>query len=471
MSAEETTTPTESLTAHVADFITRTRYADIPPEVVALGKKAILDSLACGISGSVADASVLVRRYLGGLGLVPGGATVFGSDMRLPPRFAALANGTSTEFDDFDDTYQATPDRDQGVHPTAPALAAVMALAEPADHSGEAVLLATLVGIEVCCRLFDAADPRQMTDGYHSAGTCAMLGAAAGAAKLLGLDIDATRLALGLAATQTGTLSAHHGTMAKPLHGGLAAECAITSADLAAMGFTASPCSLEARWGYFQALGGSHDDARIRGLLGNPWCFVDRGVWLKAWPTGSLSHPSYTKMLELVLEHDLQPADVDKIRVKTSKSIQDVIAFHRPKKGLEGKFSIQFGLATLLLERKITLGDFTDEFVARPELQALIERVDYQTFTEAEAKAADHTLVTSSVEVDLKDGHTLGGRIDYGKGSLANPMSDAEVAEKTLDCADFAGWPRAKAEVLIDLVGKLETLETIRPLTTSLAAD
>ena len=463
--------PTESLTAHVAEFITKTRYAEIPPEVVGLAKKAILDALACGLSGSVADCSVLIRRYLGDLGLIKGGATVFGSDMRLPPRFAALANGTSTEADDFDDTWQATPGRDQGVHPTAPALATVMALAEPAGHSGEAVLTATLVGIEVCCRLFDAADPRQMTDGYHSAGTCAMLGAAAGAASLLGLDAETTRRALGIAATQTGTLSANHGTMSKPLHGGLASECAITSIDLAAIGYTASPSILEARWGYFQALGGGHSDERIRGLLGNPWCFVDRGVWLKAWPTGSLSHPAFTKMLELVTEHDLPPADVAGIRVKTSQSIQDVIAFHRPKKGLEGKFSLQFGLASLLLERKVTLGHFTDEFVARPEVQALIERVDYQTFTQAEAKAGDHTLVTTSVEIDLEDGRTLGGRIDYGKGSLANPMSDEEVAEKVLVCADFAGWPRDKAEKAIDLVARLETLENIRPLAACLTVE
>ena len=153
--------------------------------------------------------------------------------------------------------------------------------------------------------------------------------------------------------------------MTKPLHSGLAAECAVMSADLAALGYTASATILEGRWGFFQAKGGGHFDERIRGLLGNPWCFVDRGVWLKPWPTGSLTHPAFTKMQGLVMEHDLRPDQVAKIRVKTSDSIQDVIAFHRPKTALQGKFSMQFGLATMLLERKVTLGHFTDEFVAR----------------------------------------------------------------------------------------------------------
>ena len=156
--------------------------------------------------------------------------------------------------------------------------------------------------------------------------------------------------------------------------------------------------------------------------------------------------------------------------MKTSDSIQDVIAFHRPKTALQGKFSMQFGLATMLLERKVTLGHFTDEFVARPEVQALIERVDYQTYSDAEASAENHTLVTSSVELDLNDGQTVGGRIDYGKGSLANPMSDEEVARKVRECAEFAGWPGNKAEEAIELVGKLETLQTVRPLTACLGS-
>ena len=155
-----------------------------------------------------------------------------------------------------------------------------------------------------------------------------MLGAAAGAARLLGLTTETTRQTLSITASQTGTLLAQLGTMSKPFHGGLAAECAIVSVDLAAMGFTASPVGLETRWGYFQALGGGHDDGRIRGKLGRPWAFADRGVWLKPWPTGSLGHPALTKMIELITEHDLHPGQVAGIRVRTSKSIRDDTLFH-----------------------------------------------------------------------------------------------------------------------------------------------
>jgi 2-methylcitrate dehydratase PrpD len=462
--------PVESLTAHVADFVVNADDADIPPEVVGLVKKSILDTLAVALSGSAAESATLIRRYLSGLGLGEGPATVFGSDLRLAPRFAALANGTAMHADDFDDTWQATPDRYQGVHPTAPVLAAILALAEPAGRSGRDVLTACLVGVEVGCRIFDAADPRHILDGFHSTGTSGMLGAAAGAARLLGLTTETTRQALSITASQTGTLLAQLGTMSKPFHGGLAAECAIVSADLAAMGFTASPVGLETRWGYFQALGGGHDDGRIRGKMGRPWAFADRGVWLKPWPTGSLGHPALTKMIELIAEHDLSPQQVVGIRVRTSKSIHDTLFHHRPKSELEAKFSLEFGVATLLLERELTLAHFTDAFVNRPDIQATIKRVDYEPFPAAEAVAGDYTLVTSFVEVELDDGRTVGGRIDYGKGSLAKPMSDDEVAEKFRSCAAFADWPRAQTEDAIELVNRLETIEDVRTLTRCFAA-
>ena len=460
----------ESLTAHVAEFVVTADYVDIPSQVLELCKKSILDTLAVALAGSVAESSTLIRRYLSELGLSEGPSTVFGSGLRLSPRFAALANGAAMHADDFDDTWQATPDRHQGVHPTAPVLAAVLALAEPEGRSGKDVLKASVVGIEACCRLFDAASARHTTDGLHSTGTSAMLGAAAGAANLLGLTVDVTRQVLGIAASQTGTLLAQLGTMTKPFHGGLAAECAVVSADLAAMGFTASPNILETRWGYFQAMGGSHDDDRIRDKLGRPWAFADRGVWLKPWPTGSLGHPSLTKTLDLIVEHDLRLPLIAGIRVRTSESIRDVLFHHSPTSELEAKFSLEFGIAALLLERKLTLRHFTDAFVNRPDVQAAIRLVDYTTFSAAEAEKGNYTLVTSFVEVDLVDGGTVGGRIDYGKGSLANPLSEDEVAEKYRDCASFARWPKAKAERAFELVRGLERLDDVRELTACFAA-
>ena len=477
MTPQASTGKAPAATERVAAFTASTRIADIPPDVVHLGKKSILDSLATGLSGSVAPGSVLMRRYVETLGCSAGSCMVIGSALRLPPRFAALANGTAMHIDDFDDTWQSRPDGPRarhtarmGVHPSGPVLSAVLAAAEGEGRSGADVLAACLVGVEVCCAVFDATDAVEVDNALHTTSSCALVGAAAGVANLRGLGETDVRRMLGIACDQTGGLTAQAGTMAKSWHGGRAAEGAIIAADLTALGFTAEESVLEHPGGYFQFEGGGYDETPVQ-RLGDPWCFVDRGLWLKPFPTGSLGHPAMTKILELILEHDVMPDQVDKIRVRTRDGVLRTLAYHRPKRALEAKFSLEFCLATLLLERSLGLTHIDDAFVRRPEVQDLIGRTEYTPIPEAEARDGDYTLVTSFVEMALKDGRRLAGRIDYGKGSKANPMSDDEVAEKFRLCARYARWPDDKAEGIVELARRLEELPDVRQLTALLSRD
>jgi 2-methylcitrate dehydratase PrpD len=335
-------------------------------------------------------------------------------------------------------------------------------------RSGREALAAYLVGVEVACRIFDATHVNHILHGFHATGTCGMLGAAAGVANLYGLDVDSTRMALGIAASQSCGLQANFGTMMKSMHAGRSAECGIVAADLGQMGFTASPVILESPKGFYQAQGGGYVEEHLLGTLGNPWSFVDRGIWLKAWPTGSLGHPAMTMTQQLVTENQVMPDQVADLRVRASENIYSTLFHHRPKTVLEVKFSLEFCLAALLLQRKLGLGDFTETFVAHPRLQELISKINYATFSETEGKELGCTNVTAFVEIDLKDGRTLSGRADYGKGSKANPMSEGEVANKFRDCAAFADWPSGKAEEAIALVQQFEELRDLRALTACL---
>src|SRR4051812_2013056 len=101
------------LTAHVAQFASATRYEDIPADLIRLSKQAILDCFAVAFAGSVAQGSVMLRQHLAGFGFVGGASTIYGSGMRVPAQFAALANGTSMHSDDYDDTHN--PSR---IHPS-----------------------------------------------------------------------------------------------------------------------------------------------------------------------------------------------------------------------------------------------------------------------------------------------------------------------------------------------------------------
>ncbi|MBI4184548.1 MAG: MmgE/PrpD family protein [Proteobacteria bacterium] len=459
------------LTATVARFSVETGFADIPAEAVAVGKKNLLDTLATGIAGSAAPGSDILRRYSHGLGVNEGPASVIGSGLRLPPRFAAFLNGYSMHADDFDDTYQAETGGARagrygrmGVHPTAPVLAAVLAAAEPKGRSGRDVLTACLIGVEATCRAFDATDVSDIANGLHTTGTCGTVGAGAALANLAGIGVEEARQALGLAVDQAAGLLVNSGTMAKAYHSARAAEGAVLAADLAAMGFTASPIVLEAAGGYFQLEGGGFKPEPITRKLGRPFAFVERGVWLKPWPTGSLSHPAMTKTLELVLGHDLKPGQVKAIRVRTSKGIRDTLHRHVPKTRLEAKFSLEFCLAVLLLERKLGLQHFTDAFVNRREVQETLAKVTYTAMTEEEFRTPGYTLVTSFVAIDLVDGRTLEGRIDYGKGSKANPMSEDEVAEKFRLAAEYARLPKAQSEEALAMARRIEDVGDVRQI-------
>jgi 2-methylcitrate dehydratase PrpD len=259
--------------------------------------------------------------------------------------------------------------------------------------------------------------------------------------------------------------------MTKPLHGGLAPECAVFAADLAGMDFTASPIALEGHWGFFHALGGGHDDERIRGRLGNPWTFAERGQWLKPWPTGSLGHPALTKMTELVHAHDLKPGEVNAIRVRISESIRDVLSHDHPASALEAKFGLPFPLAVILIEGGLGLAHFDDALVNRGDVREAMGKVSIGTYAPEEAREGNFTLVTAFLEIDLADGRTIGGRIDYHKGTLANPMTDDEVADKMRECAAFARWPEAKTAEVIALVGRLDELDDVGGLMAALAPD
>ena len=459
-----------SLTAYVADFIAGLGYERIPEDVVELGKKSILDGLGLALSGSVAKSGQLLRAHLQELGGTAAQCSVIGTGLRTAPRFAAFANGTAIHADDYDDTQLAVAkDRVYGLltHPTAPVLPAVLAIAEQGGRSGRDLLTAYHAGVEVECKIAEAIDPRHYQHGFHSTATCGTFGAAAGVSFLMALSAEAVRRALAIAGSQSAGLRENFGTMMKPFHAGRSSESGVVAAQLAALGFTATEQILEAKRGFFQAAGGGYDEAAIRGRLGNPWTFASPGVSIKPHPSGSLTHPGMTRMLELILEHDIRPEQVRRVKVGTNGNMPNALIHHRPTDELQAKFSMEFCIAILLIERQAGLNEFTDEVVNRQDVQEMLKAVEFGVHPEAEAAGYDK--MTTIIDIELEDGRVIPGRADFGKGSPAHPMSYEEVAGKFRECAEFAGWPRGRADRVVDVVRDLQRLTDMRELTALLA--
>jgi 2-methylcitrate dehydratase PrpD len=459
--------PLPLVTDYCACFVAGTQWQDLPEDVRHLGKRSVIDGIGLALAGARSECGHIAQKYLGELGIAhAGGSTVIGTSMRLPARLAAFANGLAIHADDYDDTQLVvTKDRVYGLltHPTAPALPPALALAEREKKGGRDFMLAYQLGVEIECKVAEAINPRHYQTGFHSTATCGSIGAAAAAAKLLGLDVEATRRALSLGATQAGGLRENFGTMTKPFHAGRAAENGVVAAEMARLGFTASPNGLEAERGFFRAAGGGFEPNLIMGELGDPWTFHFPGVSIKPHPSGSLTHPGMAVMLGLIRRNNIQPGQVKHVLVGTNHNMPNALIHHEPKDELQAKFSMEFCMAILLLERKAGLEQYTDEVVNRPDVQAMIRKIDFRVDPEAEAAGFDK--MTTIVTLTLTDGREIKGRADFGKGSPSNPMSDAELAEKFHGCASWAGFDRARADAVLDMLWEIEKVRDVNDLT------
>src|SRR5262249_39877566 len=219
-------------TAHLAEFVTKSRWEDCPAEAVEAARRAVVACLGVMLAARGEPAARIVpevARAEAGSPL----ATVVGTSLRTGAVWAALANGTAAHALDFDDTNFAMMG-----HPSAPVLAAALAAGELALADGRALVPAFLPGFEVETTMAPGVNPPHYEKGFHATGTLGTMGAAAAASRLLGLDAEQTRASLSLAASQASGLKENFGTMTKPFHAGHAARSGVLAALLARDGFT-----------------------------------------------------------------------------------------------------------------------------------------------------------------------------------------------------------------------------------------
>ena len=450
-------------TQEVAHFIARTRYRDIPSDLRQLARGFILDGLGVALAGSTDECSRIVQAHIRQMN-GRGESSVIGTSLSAPAAKAALANGVAGHAMDYDDTQLSTSK--QAVyglltHPTTPVLAAVLAIGEKEKIGGEQFVLAYVLGVEVECRIADAINPRHYQDGFHSTATMGGLGAAMAVGKILGLNETELIRTLGIAASMASGLRENFGTMTKPLHAGRAAENGVNAALLARDGFTAAANILEARRGFFNAMAGGFDESKIAGRLGAPYFMKEPGISIKPYPSGSLSHPAQDLILDLVQQHDLHDDDIERIDVGTNSNVPNALIYPMPKTALEGKFSIPFCMAIAVLERKASIAQFQDRKVLDKKVIEMMKRVTLYVDDELEKLGYDQ--VRSRIRVRLKNGRVIEGRYDVARGHPEKPMSWTELSDKFRDCARLVLADK-DAETTIQLVGRIDELQSLKPL-------
>jgi 2-methylcitrate dehydratase PrpD len=439
------------------------RFDTIPKHVQELGIRHLLDTVGVTLAGATEPLS----RILQADAQLQGGAvqaSVLGTRLRLPLALAARLNGAAAHALDYDDTQLAErPDRVSGLlmHPSAPVYPAALAMAEHTGASGEAFLTAYLAGVEVACKLAEAANPRLYAAGFHTTGVVGCLGAAVAAAKLLWAAPDVIARALSLAAAMAGGLREQFGTMSKPWHAGRAAENGVTAALLAARGYTAAPNILEAERGFFRAYADGYDSAAVYERLGNPWTFERPGIAMKPAPSGSLTHPALDAMLDLVHEYDLQPEQVARVDVGVSRYMASALLHPRPQTALEAKFSLPYAIAIALLDRASGLAQYSEERVHQPDIAAVLERITVAVDPAVEASGFHQ--MTTRVSVTLHDGRMLEAIASYARGHPQRPFSHEMLLTKFRECAGRI-LPTAQIDRLIAAIEAIRTAPAVHRL-------
>ena len=432
-----------AVTAELSRLIAAAEYGAIPPEAIDAAKIVILDGLAVTLAGSVEPAAQIAAEYAREMNDA-GRCSVFGQGFRTSPTLAAFVNGVAGHVLDYEVMWHPA------THATSPTLPGILALAELRGQGGPAALTALVTGFEVQGRIRVASAALGL-GGFHPPGLVGVMGSAAAASVMLGLDADRTRMAIAISASRAGGVSANTGTMTKSTHCGNAGRMGLESALLAEKGFTGHADIFEHPAGYVACLfGDGFDLPLVTQDFGNPYRMVEPGIAIKKHPSQYGTHRGIDAALELRAKYAVDPARIAAIHIETPP--MGYVSRPAPATGLEGKFSFQYTVGAALLDGAVTMDTFTDAAVNRPAVRALLDKTEH---TQNPAIPANFNDMWTTVTVMLDDGSTLREVCERPRGIWGNPLSREERLVKVRACAGRV-LSAGNVERLIESVENLE---------------
>jgi 2-methylcitrate dehydratase PrpD len=450
-----------SIANSLAERIAAFAFADVPDEALRWARIGIIDTIGVTLAGAEQPCARIARTVAAPSN---GAALVLGTRERMKPSDAALVNGTAAHALDFDDCSNTL-----GGHPSAPILPALFALADELRASGRRVVTAYVAGFEAQARIAHAVNFHHYDKGWHPTATLGVFGACAASAHLLGLDAARTATALSIAASFASGIKANFGTMTKPLHVGHASRNGLIAALLAREGFSAGDEAFEHGQGFFNVYNGSgHYDAdAVLSHWAEPLDIVEPGIAIKQYPCCGSTHPAIDAMLMLVSEYGLKPGDVESVISRTHPRRLRHTNRPQPATPLDAKFSVQYCVARALAQGRVVLSDFEGESFRDPAIRALMTKIVAEPDPLADQQP-DH--FGAEVVVQLRDGRCVAQRVARAAGrTSANPLPDARIEAKFLDCANHALTPDASRDAL-GMLWRIDSLDDITTLSALLAA-
>jgi 2-methylcitrate dehydratase PrpD len=444
------------ITRTLAEFVSEFPAASIPPAAMILARRAIADLIGVALAGRNHRIGASMVDYVADQGARPV-AGIFGGG-RSTPEFASLANGTCAHAVEFDDTNHPLLG-----HPSCSIVPSVFAVGEETGADFGRALEAYILGVEVDAALAEFMMPKHSEVGFHSTGTIGTVGAAAAAARTMGLDTEATQQVLGIAASRAAGLRINFGTMTKPLHAGAAAMNGVQAARLAARGWTAHPDALDGTTGFcsaFRGDGAAHE-VDVIAQLGKHWSLLSpHGLAIKPYPSCGATHCAIDAAI--AAHRELDGETIEHVQVGISPRSLTLLTYDRPIDGDQAHFSGPYTVAAALTRGRLGLDDFTDAAVNDPAVRELMTRTDIYV----EDSHRDATQHPATVIVRSSGGRVLSHTVELARGKNANPLTEDELQAKFVDCAGPGGaklWSAIRHASPETDLGQLMSLTRMAP--------
>jgi aconitate decarboxylase len=431
------------------------RYEDLPEEVTAYCKLFIMDSLGVTFPGSLAPGCREVVNLIRNWGGNSGSKILIHGDRTTPP-LAALANSTMMHALDFDDTLDAS-----ALHTFVSVLPAALATAEfMGGVDGKILITALVSGVDLICRLSLGIE-RPLS--WIRTATCGSFGAAAAAAKILGLDRNGLMNSLGVVYSQTSgnAQGLLEGRLVKRMQPGFASQAGVTATFLANGGITGSHHFLQGPYGFYNLYEqGEYDSEPVVAGLGEHYTLLD--LSLKPYPCCRMTHSSIDAALQIRDLIGESCSEIDRIEVTPSKMVAEMVG--KPfvlgtNPQVDAQFSIPYTVSTALLQGDVFLDDFKTDRIADDKRKRLSRRVSVVP----DPKLSPKDIIHATMTVKMKNGRVHRAAIDAPLGNPLNPLDKSQCRKKFEKCLSFSQlkFPKHRMESLLTTIETLEDVQDV----------
>jgi 2-methylcitrate dehydratase PrpD len=447
---------TKTVTEALAEWVVGTRFEDVPEIGVARVRERFIDTLGVASAGMSVSTGKILTEWVRQQG-AQGPCTVLGADFTTTASYATLANAAAGHALEYDDIAVGSG------HFANPMTAATLAFGEKIGASGKDVILGWMVGYEIIAQTAkvtaDAAGNILLNRGWFNQGFLPAVAVAAAASRMAGLDVMQTRMAMGHAASTMAGMLKNRGSDTKGFVAGNAAMHGIMAAELTALGFSANDEIMDGDIGVAKLLSfGTREAEMMLDGLGN-WVMATQGSSLRLHACCGASHWAQDALQKIVRSHSFTHDQIASIEVEFPGFLHQFMPYSRPQVGLEGKYSMEYGLVAIALDGRAGLHQYSDAAVQRPEAQALMDRVV--------VLPQEGGPMQSRVVVKLTNGETFEETANRSHGTPSDPLTRDEVIGKFNECAEGI-MDGARRQTVIELCDRLDQLANVRELGSAL---